>query len=308
MSNESKLLLVGDNPFHGISHFSQERSRKRDADIQDFKHAAGLVTTALENGADGFMFSVSDTTLSILKEIRDARQDIRFPLYAIVPYAYEYVRLATKVGGIPGLAKQMAKQVVRSMNLRAMGMGVKGVVAFDPAALMKTYLYYEISRIRSAAGKHANIASIMLHEIITEMALAFDLDWFFKSYIKFMLKIGIKPGFETRNFSYLVEKFEAWNIDFREVSLVSAFNKMGFQMNPSKIVCEAALERSSGAEVIAMSILASGYLKPPEAADYIRTLPNITGVVVGVSKERHAVETFRVLRNVLNANASVSTF
>ena len=259
MSRGSKLLLVGDNPFHGISHFSQERSRKRDSGIQDFKHAAGLVATALENGADGFMFSVSDTTLSILNEVRKAGKAVQFPLYAIVPYAYEYVRLATKVGGIPGLAKQMAKQVVRSMNLRAMGMGVKGVVAFDPAALMKTYLYYEISRIRSVAGKHANIASIMLHEIITEMALAFDLDWFFKSYIEFMLKIGIKPGFETRNFSYLVEKFEAWNIDFREVSLVSAFNKMGFQMNPSKIVCEAALDRALGAEVIAMSILASGH-------------------------------------------------
>ena len=308
MSRGSKLLLVGDNPFHGISHFSQERSRKRDSGIQDFKHAAGLVATALENGADGFMFSVSDTTLSILNEVRKAGKAVQFPLYAIVPYAYEYVRLATKVGGIPGLAKQMAKQVVRSMNLRAMGMGVKGVVAFDPAALMKTYLYYEISRIRSAAGKHANIASIMLHEIITEMALAFDLDWFFKSYIEFMLKIGIKPGFETRNFSYLVEKFEAWNIDFREVSLVSAFNKMGFQMNPSKIVCEAALDRASGAEVVAMSILASGYLKPPEAADYIRTLPGLTGVVVGVSKERHALETFSFLRNALNANVSVSAF
>ena len=308
MSSGSKLLLVGDNPFHGISHFSQGRSRKRDSNIQDFKHAAGLLTTALENGADGFMFSVSDTTLSIIREIREERQDVQFPLYAIVPYAYEYVRLATKVGGIPGLAKQMAKQVVRSMNLRAMGMGVKGVIAFDPTALMKTYLYYEISRIKSAAGKHANIASILLHEIITEMALAFDLDWFFKSYIEFMLKIGIKPGFETRNFSYLVEKFEAWNIDFREISLVSAFNKMGFQMNPSKIVCEAALDRASGAEVVAMSILASGYLKPPEASDYIRTLPGLTGVVVGVSKERHALETFSFLRNALNANVSVSAF
>ena len=105
-----------------------------------------------------------------------------------------------------------------------------------------------------------------------------------------------------------MKKFEAWNIDFREVSLVSAFNKMGFQMNPSKIVCEAALDRASGAEVVAMSILASGYLKPPEAADYIRTLPGLTGVVVGVSKERHALETFSFLRNALNANVSVSAF
>ena len=29
MVREEKVLLVGDNPFHGISHLSQERSRVR---------------------------------------------------------------------------------------------------------------------------------------------------------------------------------------------------------------------------------------------------------------------------------------
>jgi hypothetical protein len=101
---EAKKLLVGDNPFHGISHLTQERSRKRDNEIHQIGYAAGLVMTSLENGAAGFMFSVSETTLSILREIRKTRKYENIELYAIVPYAYEYVRLATKVGGIPGLA------------------------------------------------------------------------------------------------------------------------------------------------------------------------------------------------------------
>jgi hypothetical protein len=299
IEKEAYKLLVGDNPFHGISHLAQERSRKRNAAIRQTEYAAGLVMTALENGADGFMFSVSETTLSILREIRKTRKYPSMELYAIVPYAYEYVRLATKVGGIPGLAKLMIKQIISSRNLRAVGLGVQAAITMNPRTLMKTYILYEISRVKSAFGKSANLSSIVLHELITEMALAFSLDWFFKSYIDFSLKLGIKPGFETRNFPYLVTKFIDWGIDFRQVSIVTAFNKVGFLMNPSQASCEKALLKAEGGNVIAMSLLAGGYLKPPEAIDYISTLPHLNGVVVGVSKEHHARESFRLLRNKL---------
>ena len=176
-------------------------------------------------------------------------------------------------------------------------MGLKALVGMNPKTLMKTYVLYEISRIKSAFGKEANLSSVILHEIITEMALAFDLDWLFKDYIKFLQRRGIKPGFETRNFAFLVNKFREWNIDFSEVCITSAFNKLGFQMNPSKEICVGALREAEGASIIAMSILASGYLTPSEAIDYIKKLPNLTGTVVGVSKERHSKETFSLLKN-----------
>jgi len=289
-------ILVGDNPFHGISHLAQEASRKRNADVCQSKYAANLVISALKNGADGFMFSVSETTLSILREIRKTTKNNDVKLYAIVPYAYEYVRFATTAGGIPGLAKQMIKQIVRSMNLRAMGNGVKGIACMDIEALMKAYVLYEISRIESAFGNKTNLVSVILHELITEVALALDLEWFFKSYIDFLKKCEIQPGFETRNFAILVDKFRKWGIDFREVGITSAFNKVGFQMNPSKTVCEEALMKIDGADVTAMSILAAGYLKLPEAIDYVKALPNLTGVVVGVSNEHQAKKTFSLLK------------
>jgi hypothetical protein len=127
------------------------------------------------------------------------------------------------------------------------------------------------------------------------MALALDLDWLFKSYIDFLLKSKIRPGFETRNFPYLVEKFTEWHINMSEITIAASFNKVGFQMNPSQKDCENALLSVSCAEIIALSILASGYLKPSEAINYLRTLPNLKGVVAGVSKERHAEETFKLL-------------
>jgi hypothetical protein len=64
-------------------------------------------------------------------------------------------------------------------------------------------------------------------------------------------------------------------------------------MNPSKLETEQVLKTFEG-DVIAMSILAAGYLKLDEAIDYINGL-NVSGVVVGVSNERQATETFKGL-------------
>ena len=299
MSNEGKkLLLVGDNPFHRISHLSQERGRVRSDAITHPEYAANLVLTALENGANGFMFSVNEMTLSILQLIHEMGGSKRPRLYPIVPYAFEYVRLVAQTG-IQGLAKKFAKQIAVSGNVRAIATGLKGVIKTDPVALLKTYLTYEISRIKSSAGKQANLDSVLLHEVITDMALALNLDWIFKAYVDFMLKLRIKPGFNTRNFAYLIKKLREWNIDFGQTAIATPFNKVGFQMNPSRIECEKALAETPEPSIIAISILAAGYLKPLEAIGYIANLPNIKGVAVGVSQEKHALETFNLLKDGL---------
>jgi hypothetical protein len=295
LTESGKLLLVGDNPFNGISHLSEDRARARGNEIGQAEYAAGLVLDSLENGANGFMFSVSDATLSILQIVSKKTNSQSVALHAIVPYSYEYVRLATQLGNL-GLGRKLAGRVVRSGDLRAIASGFKAVVGLDPVALMKTYVRYEKSRIMSSVGKRQELTSILLQEVITDMVVALNLDWFVKSYVRFVSGLGIKPGFETRNFAYLVNKFEEWNVDFSDIELVSSFNKVGFQMNPSKEACEKALDEIPECDVIAMSILAAGYIKLPDAVEYIEGLQNLKGMVVGVSKEKHAHDTFSFLR------------
>jgi len=286
-------LLVGDNPFLGISHLSQNRARTRGNALDDPKHCAHLVALSIVNGAEGFMFSACDKTLSILEELR--KNEIKdVDLYAIVPYAFEYVRLATQMGGFSALAKKVLKEMAFSRNFMAIVRGLKGVAGTDIESLTKAYLSYEIHRIRSSAGKGARLNSILLHQAITDLALAFNLKPLFKACVDFALTLGIKPGFNTGNFPYLVKKLKEWGIDLSEVLIAAPFNRVGFQMNPSKEECEKALAEHPEPTVIAVSVLAAGYLKPSEAADYIKTLSNIGGVVVGVSKEKHANETFRL--------------
>jgi hypothetical protein len=298
-SEGRKVLLVGDNPFHNISHLSQERIKLRGEALSHPEHAASLIIMSLDNGANGFMFSVDETTLSILEVIREKGEIERLRLYAIVPYAYDYVKLATQVGGIPGLAKVFAKQLLSSINVKAIATGTNGVLRANPVSLLKTYLTYEISRIRSSAGKMANVQSVLLHEVVTDVALSLGLDWLFKTYSDFILRQGLTPGFNTCNFAYLVDRLIEWDIDLSRIVIAAPFNKAGFQMNPSRTACEKALESVAEPVLIAISVLAAGYLDLHEAIDYIAALPNIKGVAIGISKEKHARETFKIVAEKL---------
>jgi hypothetical protein len=298
LNGEPFSLLVGDNPFHGISHLSQARARTRTFDAAQEMEAAHLVDLSLRNGADGFMFSVDEVTLSIIHRLTQnaSEHTKRIRLYAIAPYAYEYVRKATVKGGVTGLARNLAKELVFSSNLGVVASNALGILRFKLPAMLKTYVAYELSRIKSEMGQYASLDCFMLHEIITDMALALNMETLCKEYIRFLESRHVRPGFETRNLPYLVKKFSNWGIPFKGLTLTASFNKVGFQMCPSQTECEEALALACEAEVIAMSVLAAGYLKPPEAANYLSGLNGLSGLVIGVSKERQATETFRLFR------------
>ena len=216
-----------------------------------------------------------------------------------MPYAYEYVRRATQAGGVSGLAKGLAKEMVFSSNIKVILPNIYGLIRFNPSAFLKVYTAYELARIKKAVKGQNCLKSILLHEIITDMVLALNLEQLVKDYIKFVEKLNVRPGFETRNFAFLVKKFSEWDIDFSKINITTAFNRTGFQMDPSKDECERALTHVNGAEVIAMSVLAAGYLSPLEAVKYINQLEGISGVVVGVSKESQAIDTFKLLEQNL---------
>jgi hypothetical protein len=293
--HNDKVLLVGDNPFHGVSHLSQDRARERNQEITNPQYCANLIKLSLENGADGFMFSVSETTIAILKILIQSGEMPK--LYAIAPAASDYVRLASRMG-TPGLAVYLARQIAVSGNYRAITNGFKGVICQNPISLMKAYIFYELYRIKSATTRSMNPYCFLLHEIVTEMALALNLEWLFKAYIDFLRGLKIKPGFETRNSPRLIDSLMKWGVDLKQIVIVAPFNKVGFQMSPSREECEKALLNVPDTEVIAMSVLASGYIKLPKAIGYINGIPQLKGIVVGVSKEQHARD-FKTFKETL---------
>ena len=68
MNETQKLILVGDNPFHGISHLSQERARNRGENIIfPAEKAADIVMTSIRSGANGIAL-ISQEGVDFAKE------------------------------------------------------------------------------------------------------------------------------------------------------------------------------------------------------------------------------------------------
>lgn len=299
------MILIGDNPFHGISHLSQDRVRTRGTSVTEPVRAADLVVSSLNSGADGFMFSLDETTLEILRRASNVIKSKNAALCPIVPYAYGYARQMVQAGGMTGLLADFLKNVASSVNVSAALSASSAAIKSDPISLLKAYLLYEVSRIEAACGTRKNLYSVFLHEIVTDMTLALGSKKIFESYFKIISDLDVMPGFETRNFAYLVSKLADWGIKLPEIAIVAPFNKVGFQMSPSKEECERTLSAiPSSSNIIAMSIMASGFIGLEESISYIESLPNLKGVVLGVSSESQAAKSFPLLVQKLMKNFS----
>ncbi|MGD9579211.1 MAG: hypothetical protein AB7Y74_13260, partial [Syntrophorhabdus sp.] len=70
----------------------------------------------------------------------------------------------------------------------------------------------------------------------------------------------------------------------------SSINKAGYFMNPNMDSYDRTL-RDKQFRPIAMSILASGAVKPMEAVEYVCSKAAIKSIVFGASSKQHIIET-----------------
>ena len=295
-----KSLLVGDNAFIGVSHLSQARARDR-IERLDVSSMVSVISKAISCGASGYTFSTHSTNYEILKAMKtDQGPDRPFGLYPIMPYAEGYARIAVEKG-MTGLFTELMSRLSTPARAKALIQGGISAVTFDPARMLRAYVDVELGSYLNVKPDNAELRTVILHEVITDLAMSFELKDLLTSFMEHVHdKYKVKPGFVTRNFAKFIDFLENLGTPWDEFIVMAPFNKIGFQMNPSKEACERQLSKVRGGEVIAMSLLAAGYLHLGEAAEYIKSLPNLTGATVGVSSREHAEDTFTQLRTLLD--------
>jgi hypothetical protein len=298
-SNIDKILL-GDNPFIGVDHLSQERSRERVGKF-DSRMIAAVVDAALTAGAQGLVCSAHPSMKGTLDYMRVENYSKDFGVYLIVPDAQSYVRLASEKGMLGLLNETFGKLSLKGKAQALVGGGLSALTS-DPTRMMKTYLDAEVSLFSKSLPKNAMMKSVFLHELLTELIVSFDMKNLAEEYVDFMKgSLGLVPGFVTRNFARFVSFASSAEIPMQDIVVLAPFNKVGFQMNPSREACERHLINHPALKVIAMSILAGGYCNVDEAIDYLSQLRGDISCVVGVSTEEHAAETFSKLKLSLHS-------
>lgn len=296
-------ILLGDNPFIGVDHLSQDKARQTLARL-DTEKTAGVMKSSFQNGADGLVFSTHPTILATFQHLKATNPELSFDMYPLFPYAQGYVRMATEKGTV-GMVTELMQQLTWTGKFKALLGSSLSAITKNPYKMLETVLDIEIDSFRKVAPPRANLKGIFLHEIIVDLGLSLELTDLFDTYIDHVTKnYNVKAGLVTRNFSRMIKFFEKADLPFDKVMFMTPFNKIGFQMNPSRQSCEDALASRSDLDVIAMSILSSGLLDVKEAVDYIGNLTNLRSVVVGVSREEHVVSTFSRLNRLKKDSTS----
>lgn len=279
-------VILGDNPFIGVSHLAQEKARDEKADLSAMDMKINVIKAAMEGGATGFTFSTHQLNFELLQYMKKNCIDMleKLNYYILVPYAQGYVRQANALG-TAGLTKFVLHNIISENPVDFLGsairMSVDKIASLFMAVEMRPYL-----RILPKE----RVKAVLLHEVLTELIMAYNLVDLLKELKKYAeTRLGTGFGLETRNAGQLRQFLD--ENDMYVEYVMTPMNPLGYQMAPSKEDAEKAIEdlADKGTKIIAINVLASGAIPPENACEYLRKFKDkIYGVAYGTSKPSRA--------------------
>jgi hypothetical protein len=290
-------ILLGDNPFLGVSHLAHEKARIEQSEAAGLESKASVLKAGLEGGVTGYTFSTHRVNLELLEYLSRQHPEVvaRLNYYILIPYAQGYVRRANVYGTV-GLAKAVIRDIVFKHPVDSLTSAL--TINFNRLASlfigMDANPYLEIlSRDR--------VKAILLHEVLTELIMAFNLTKLLRELKRFVeKKLGVGFGLETRNIGQLNNYLEEHNIQVDYV--MTPMNPLGYQMAPSKEEAEEVIRKlgGRGIKIIAINILASGAVTIEEACKYLEPFKNVIhAVAYGTTKPWRARENAVLLKERL---------
>jgi len=274
-------LLLGHNQFIGISHISEERSRDREKKFSDVKNIYNIVEKAADLGYKGMIIETHPRMLKFL-EYYKKKQTFDIDFYLQLPYVQGYIQKMNEKG-VSGLISEI---IQRGGKKNASVMALKNIMNL----VRKDYLSMATSilQLEVAPFKDIEIKAILLHNVMTDLALSLQMQDVFNEYILFVRnKLKLEPGFVTLNFQLFKNSFEKWNI--KSPIVMTTINPKGYDMNPSKEIIEASIKKYNG-EIIAMNIMGGGAFSLNDVHRYLTSFNNIEFCAIGASSEKHLEE------------------
>ncbi len=283
-------VLFGTNPIAGVDHFSTVRARERVLHL-NLDRAQEVTLRALESGATGISLDLNGASESLIGGVRASELRRPVGLYPILPDS-DIVPTVLNKGAIAAISAIRASAGVSGAAEALLG-GITTALTSDPASTLKAYLRVTMSRLRRWQNDVISLKGVVLHELMTDAMLGLDARELLETFVREVLRTPtIRPGFVTRNFSRFARWISQLGVPPDKVIIFTPLNPIGFQMTPDRLSSEGAIREFGGFNVYAISILAGGRLTLEEGLSYLKTLPEVTGVVLGTASTAHAQESF----------------
>jgi hypothetical protein len=283
-------ILLGHNQFFGVNHLDAQVGSKKAAQFADISNILNIIHFSMDQGVHAMMMSTHERALLLSKAIqKDKELKEQLGIYLLVPYIAKYVKQANEKGIVNIIMDSLKGTRIQDQLGMFMRGGV-GMLTRDINTMITLLIDFEVAPFHKL-----NLKAIFLHDAITDLALGWDLPEvleLFSTHVE--KKYKAIPAFCTKNLPKLMELLKQTSV--QNPLIMASINKLGYQVNPSLEAFEKCLQ-DTDLQLLAMSTLASGYLKPKEAYDYLFSLPQVESVVVGVSRKDHAKETFQEIQN-----------
>lgn len=273
-------ILFGDNQFFAVNHMSEEKARAQALRFKDTKAIVDVLDIAYDLGIRTFMCTTHDRIAEVCDHIRShPGRYPEFKFYPCMPYAHKYANAVSQIG-VVGTLKRFAPGGMVETVFR----GGMAAAKQDFVSLMKLLVDAEMKMFDGL-----NTEVIFLQNIVTDLLLGLGMNEFFVAFSRHIReKYRAEAGFITMNLPRLLDVLEESGLE--NPIICSNVNKIGFRMCGGIEAYERTI-RERRFRPIAMSVLASGAIRPREALEYVCGLERIESIVFGASSRGHIKET-----------------
>lgn len=276
MTDETPLdrLLFGDNQFFGVNHMSEEKARSQAMRFQDLSAIIDVLTIAYDEGITSFMCTTHERIAEVAEHVRKSPDRLSdFTFLPGMPYAHKYANAVTEMGTLAAVRSFLpADEGLVSMAMK----GGKAVARKDVDSIMRMLIDTEMSMFEGV-----KTPVIFLQNVVVDLLLGLGFNEAFAVFANHVAtKYGAQPGFITMNLPRLLDALDL--VGVQQPIVCSNMNKIGFRMCGGIEAYEDALTNRDF-RAIAMSVYASGAIKPQEAFEWVAEHPRIESVVFGAS-------------------------
>jgi len=278
-------IVFGDNQFFGINHMSEEKAQSQAERFKDDDAILDVIDAACACGIHTFMFSTHERVAGLCDRFRsrpDKYSDLK--LCPSIPYAYKYANAVNEKGILGAVNEFLFSGQGAGKAIHTIIRGGMSVINKDMVEVMKLLIDADMRMFQGL-----NVQAVFLQNTVTDMLLGFRVKEVFVQYANHISKTyGVDPAFNTMNMPDLVDFLLDCGIE--NPIVCSSINKAGFAMNPSRHAYERCLAEKRF-RPMAMSVFASGAIRPREAVEYVCSLPSIQSIVFGASSRSHIEQT-----------------
>jgi hypothetical protein len=266
-------LLFGDNQFFGVNHMSEEKARVQAMRFQNIEAIYDVLDAAYDEGVRTFMCTTHDRVQLVCDRVRNnPKKYADYQFFPCMPYAHKYANAVTEDGILGAIRRYVPEEGFISAAVR----GGVSLVSADVDGLTKLLIDAEMKMFQSLSTP-----VIFLQNVVVDFLLGLGMSRTFKTFADHVRsRYNAEPGFITMNMPLLVP--ELIKVGVTNPIVCANINRIGFRMCGGIEAYRETLQNFKF-RAIAMSVFASGAIRPDEAVRWVCEQPNIESIVFGAS-------------------------